>query len=338
MFPCDPGLGRPILTSFICGILIGIGLLVLLPEGADELKDRFGWPMRHVLLLFIGSASSLFLLEHCLLGHEHAPPSDLQLAALDAAAIAPTAAPEPSSSCTTIQCEPCEEGVGTFAISTKQRRSRKLKLVTDRNTKSVVGIALSGQVTCECCEESGRILEQNGAHHGQLGLALCPGGPRVLAVLKVASETVRLLAWMVHIFMDGIALGCCNSAGTLLPLALSMLVCTLQDTSAFCACLRRVSQLYSLVALFAFSITFSLGVVVSLWMVHRAGASPEALAVARIVMAAFFLYMAIFEMSPPHTHARLHNLSFLLAFVCGASIAASTDLLEGVFSGGGKLR
>merc|ERR1711920_191954 len=343
---------RPVLVSFIGGILIGISLLVLLPEGADELTERYGWPMRHVLLLFIGSAASLFLLEHCVLGHEHAPaPNNPMLASLDAAS-APIPAPEPSSiASTAVQCEPCEVTpvvtcevtlVITFAVTTKQRRQRKLLIggkpgslngiAMSGETGSLSGIAMSGQLPCECCEDSG-MLECDRANQGWLTEAFCPRTPHVLAALRLASEATRLLAWMVHSFLDGIALGSCNSTGTLLPLALAMLVCTLQDTSAFCACLHRVSKLRFVIALVSFSLTFLLGVVVSLWSLRSASASPKALELARVIMAAFFVYMAIFEMSPPHTHARLRNFTYLLAFSLGVSIAATTDVLEGVFSG-----
>lgn len=328
---------RPVLGSFIGGILVGIALLVLLAEGAEQLVEHHGWSMRHVLLVFVGTASSLFLLEHCVLGHEHAPALDTPiLAALDAApppevAMAPMPAPEPSTS-TALQCEPCEaEPVMTFATTSKQRRQRKLFI--DEEPGSATRVTLSGQLPCECCEEPG-LPERESADRWRLTRALCPHTPRALAALRVFSEATRLLAWMVHSFLDGVALGSSDSTGTLLPLALAMLVCTLQDTSAFCACLRRGSRLHSLLALLAFSLTFPLGALVSLWSMRRVGASPKALDVARVVMAAFFVYMALFEMAPPHTHARLRNCTFLLAFVAGVSVAAATDVLEGVFSGG----
>jgi len=335
--PGAAGACRPVLASFVGGILIGIGLLVLLPEGAEELHERHGWPMNRVLLLFIGSASSLFLLEHCVLGHEHAPlPSAPKLASLDATAALEPAPGLSSTAPQALQCEPCEEVPAdalpavTFAITTKQRRQRKVLI--GGTPGGEIGITMSGQLPCECCEESS-MLESDDVSRKWLAQAICPRTPRALAALRLASEAARLLAWMVHTFLDGIALGSCSSAGSLPPLALAMLVCTLQDTSAFCACLRRVSQCYSLVALVSFSLTFSLGVVVSLWSLRLGGASPRVLEVARVVMAAFFVYMAIFEMSPPHTHARLRNFTYLLAFVIGVSVAASTDVLEGIFSG-----
>ena len=65
---------RPTLLScFTAGLLIGLSLLSVLPEAMDELVSLHDWHTSDVLMLFLASAGAIFLLEHVLFTHEHAP-------------------------------------------------------------------------------------------------------------------------------------------------------------------------------------------------------------------------------------------------------------------------
>ena len=52
------------------------------------------------------------------------------------------------------------------------------------------------------------------------------------------------------------------------------------------------------------------------------------LSVLRCVMAGLFVYMALFELAPPHAHGRLNNLKYFLAFSFGLLSAYVADLFE----------
>ena len=81
------------LRAGVTGLLIGIGLLVMLPHAAEELVED-GWRLDHVMLLFLSSVAFMFVLEHCVLQHAHvhhspaAEPAAETTAAPDAAAAA----------------------------------------------------------------------------------------------------------------------------------------------------------------------------------------------------------------------------------------------------------
>ena len=58
------------LRAGVSGLLIGIGLLVMLPHAAEELVED-GWRLDHVMLLFLSSVAFMFVLEHCVLQQAH---------------------------------------------------------------------------------------------------------------------------------------------------------------------------------------------------------------------------------------------------------------------------
>ena len=62
--------------------------------------------------------------------------------------------------------------------------------------------------------------------------------------------------------------------------------------------------------------------------------------VLRCVMAGLFVYMALFELAPPHAHGRVQNLKYFCAFSFGLMSAYMADMFEdsmhshqGVFMG-----
>ena len=57
---------------FSAGILVGLSLLSMLPDAMETLQDEYNWRTSHVMLVFLMSAGSMFLLEHVIFTHEHA--------------------------------------------------------------------------------------------------------------------------------------------------------------------------------------------------------------------------------------------------------------------------
>ena len=50
--------------------------------------------------------------------------------------------------------------------------------------------------------------------------------------------------------------------------------------------------------------------------------------VLRCVMAGLFVYMALFELAPPHAHGRGQNLKYFIAFSFGLISAYMADMFE----------
>ena len=50
--------------------------------------------------------------------------------------------------------------------------------------------------------------------------------------------------------------------------------------------------------------------------------------VLRCVMAGLFVYMALFELAPPHAHGRLQNFKYFCAFGFGLASAYLADVFE----------
>ena len=47
--------------------------------------------------------------------------------------------------------------------------------------------------------------------------------------------------------------------------------------------------------------------------------------VCRIVVAGLLVHRALFQLAPPHTHARLANMTYIVAFVAGLAMTAAVD-------------
>ena len=61
---------HPFTSAFVSGLLIGLSILVVLPEAIDRLPEC-GWTSSQVLLVFLGSAAFMFLLDHAVMEHQH---------------------------------------------------------------------------------------------------------------------------------------------------------------------------------------------------------------------------------------------------------------------------
>ena len=71
----DAAASHPLIAATVCGLMIGIGMLVILPDTMEALVHEAGWPVERVMLLFISSILAMFCIDHCFLEHEHLPPA-----------------------------------------------------------------------------------------------------------------------------------------------------------------------------------------------------------------------------------------------------------------------
>ena len=147
---------------------------------------------------------------------------------------------------------------------------------------------------------------------------------------RAGATSVRVGAWMAHAMIDGMVLASAPSAYVLAATTVPVTVCALQDVAAFIVTMaglgyRSWSSLTA--AVVALSCAFPLGALASHLVIASAG-SEEGVNVVRTVVAGIFTYMAVFELSPPHTHNRAANAGYLLFFMAGTAIAYLADLAE----------
>lgn len=145
---------------------------------------------------------------------------------------------------------------------------------------------------------------------------------------------LKMGAWMLHAMIDGMLLSSASSLPALLVTALPVSICAIQDVAAFtlsmgkCGCSKR--QLLAGVVLF--SLSFPLGAIGT--SVASVGMHAHiAVHVMRCAVSAIFVYMAVFELAPPHSHSRVVNGMYTVAFLAGAASAFSIELIEQLSSG-----
>jgi len=152
---------------------------------------------------------------------------------------------------------------------------------------------------------------------------------------RASAVSVRVGAWMLHAMVDGMVLASAPSTTVLLATALPVTLCALQDVAAFTVTMARLgfdSPRVLTAAVVALSCAFPLGALLSHAALSSA-ASESAVNVVRTVVAGVFVYMALFELAPPHTHNRIANTIYLLCFVGAAALAYSVDVVQELLSG-----
>ena len=113
----------------------------------------------------------------------------------------------------------------------------------------------------------------------------------------------------------------------------AVLVCALQDAVAFSIVLSRMRlpRRRQLLALGLFGAAFPLGAGLACTVLAQVRGS-EPMAIARVLMAAMFLYMAS-ELAPPHTHSRALNGLYVLLFGLGVCVSSLAEFFEGLAEG-----
>lgn len=80
----------PIVLCSVTGLMVGIAVLVILPEAVESMIE-LGWKCEHIFLLFLFPPLIMFFFEHVVVEHSHDIPGDF--------AGAPGAAHEHDESC-----------------------------------------------------------------------------------------------------------------------------------------------------------------------------------------------------------------------------------------------
>jgi len=140
---------------------------------------------------------------------------------------------------------------------------------------------------------------------------------------------MKLTAWMMHAMIDGMLLSSSTTVPTLVFTALAVSLCAVQDVAAFTVSMAKTgcTRNQMLLAVATFSLCFPLGAVFSFEMIAVSG-SDSALLVVRVIIAGIFVYMAAFELAPPHSHSRGVNALYAVTFAVGACSVLSVELIE----------
>jgi hypothetical protein len=130
---------------------------------------------------------------------------------------------------------------------------------------------------------------------------------------------VRLGAWIVHAFFDGVLIAGADSVRALLLITFSIGLCGLVDVGVLLHQLKGlgIGNRAIVGAIVAFGIGFPAGALFTLRVSTAIG-----MHILRMLSAGIFFYMGTFELAPPHTHGRANALVLVyLPFVAGAMLA-----------------
>jgi zinc transporter ZupT len=262
----------PLVLCCVTGLLIGIAMLVVLPQAFESLLTKDEWPAERIFALFVSAPLIMFFLEHVIIDHEHVH------------AGGPAGGPDH-----TVCDENCDHGPNIpYAMKFPSAKEAGESTPLQPAEK----------------EASGRCLD--------FGLLL------------------RLSAWMMHAMLDGVLIGSADQLAVIIPLSFAILVCAMQDVAGLYIYFssRGASTRFVATAIVLFAVAFPIGAGISLIVFREKNENALVLDVLRCVMAGLFVYMALFELAPPHAHGRGQNLKYFIAFSFGLISAYMADMFE----------
>lgn len=290
----------PLLKAFVSGLLTGLGLLAMLPSALDSLPEE--WPSENIMLVFLSAPFGMFFIHHIILdhshatGHQHLLPVDGQAAASGsgtACALPPVHIHSPGAACA-FGCD----------------GPRKICFNAPPTVCVVVGTV--PDVTPKVS------LQSHAA-----------GGLMVL---------LRALPYVLHATIDGAMLGTAETWAMLASLMVCVSICAIQDVGTILINLSAsgTSRNAKLVTNLLFAAGFPLGAAVGVAFAASAasagdgGAAVIAVAHLRAFAAGLFVYMAIFELAPPHAHGRTASAGYMIAFLAGVMLIYVSEAVEAV--------
>lgn len=149
------------------------------------------------------------------------------------------------------------------------------------------------------------------------------------ACLTAMAMLLRALPYTIHAFIDGAVLGSAHTIVVLASLATSVGLCAVQDVGTTLLSLHAsgATRRVKLLTVACFAIGFPMGATVAVAAVGGSSGSGFQMPL-RAFAAGVFLYMAIFELAPPHAHSRLANLRHLCAFAAGMGLVVLSEAAE----------
>ena len=142
----------------------------------------------------------------------------------------------------------------------------------------------------------------------------------------MANHTLSLwiVAWSLHAYTDAIVISSAVDLKQAIELAVPICICALLDSLALTFQLSKLGATNTemAVAVCMFALMFPVGAWTGFESVHAGQESSNqvGLSFLRLFAAGAFLYLAIFEINPPHTHGRRDNILIATTFVTGFSV------------------
>ena len=291
----------PLVLCAVAGLLVGMSLLVVLPQATESLSEQ-GWRMETIFILFLVSPMVMFFVEHIVVEHTHGGLHSDQTAHVHFKG-----------------GEAKEHQVHVINILAPTQPSEPFKFTGLSNTKGSSPRARAG-------ERAGLLskVDQGDAEHR------CR--ERLAAALKLVSVIFgtgfRLLAWLVHAALDGVLLATSKKLSVLIPLTLAVAICSFGDMACLYVYLsaRKCSERWKVVVIASFCSGYPLGTGVTILVLKEA--PGIALNILRCVLSGLFIYVGFFELMPPLPHGQMHSLKYFLAFSTGLVIAYLGDAIE----------
>ena len=340
---------NPLILCSVTGLLIGLALLVVMPQAVERLVQVMD--PEYVFLLFIGAPVAMFIFEHVVLEHEHLHmQADGNMKGCDDAdceGCVPENSKPPESSLPGagwsmgMPGKKKKQGTNTPSERTPLIKSGKAAVAPAKATagspaEDNAGMRVQRSKSMPSDVSRRRDDESSGAPSAAPAPAVgasespkgCPGWVRLL--MEQSSLIMRLGAWVLHSLFDGIILGSSDSkASVQLPLGFAILVCAIQDVAGmyiyFTA--RKSGRGMLITGIVCFCAAFPIGTGACIAALYGTKES-QVIDIMRVCMAGLFVYMALFEMAPPHAHGRLQNLKYALAFCFGLASAYLADAFE----------
>lgn len=160
------------------------------------------------------------------------------------------------------------------------------------------------------------------------------GSQGAATVADVLSVLLRAAPWTIHALIDGATLGTAQSTMVAIALAVCIALCSVQDVGTILvnAAANGATHRATLCTIALFAAGFPLGslLTVALVSAHNAAAVLVPL---HAGAGGIFLYMALFELAPPHAHGRCTNLRYCLAFASGVLLVLLSEAAEELVKG-----
>lgn len=306
----------PLVLCSVTGLLIGIALLVVLPQAVESMIDQ-QWHGQHIFSIFILAPMTMYFIEHVIIDHQHAHGLAL----------------EEGTDAVHVHDDSCNHPPNTpYGVAFGPAGERTpLRTPVPAGDTERGGFGQAGGRTPLKPKSLARDLEREVFRPADESAPLKPDpAGKMERRLEQCGLLLRLCAWITHAMLDGLLLGTAEHLSVLIPLAFAILICAMQDVAGmyiyFSA--RGVSLRFVAVAVCFFGCAFPAGTGISLLLFRSSSDNERVLDVLRCVMAGLFVYMALFELAPPHAHGRIQNLKYFCAFGFGLLSAYLADAFE----------
>ena len=310
----------PLMLCAIAGLLVGVSLLVVLPQAIDSLGAQ-GWQTESALCVFILAPMVMFFIEHIIvadtrgglvdgqLAHVHIQgggPKGHQVYVINVSKLAERVDPEQpvKFNQTTQECQECRPMPPHPLVDEKRQ-----PLMDERSS----------------------LL----ATKGRIRPRIRPRISDSVAALKRCSTGFgvgfRLFAWIVDAALDGVLLATSRELTVLIPLTAAICLCSSGDV----VCLyvyftaRKCSECFKAFAIAMVCCAFPIGCGLTLAVLKE---FPVTLNTLRCVVSGLFLYVGFFELMPPIPHGQLNSLKYFTAFSAGMLCAYISDTFEDSFA------